>query len=142
MFSKTIRILTLLAVVAISTACAGPGHRDFERQLSWQGTVPVLSVQGYVIGNTAEARRLRDTWQEMAALMKTKPGFVAADLNPGADGSDLWIEISRWESVAHLRAAFDDPKVQETVARLPRIRMNHLFVTSGGGSVSGVSKGR
>ncbi len=142
MFSKTIRTLTLLAAVVISTACAGPGHRDFERQLSWQGTVPVLSVQGYVIGNATEARRLRDTWQEMAVLMKAKPGFVAADLNPGADGSDLWIEISRWESVAHLRAAFDDPKVQETAAKLPRIRMNHLFVASGGGSVTGGSGGR
>lgn len=143
MFSKTSRALVMLATALTITACAGPGHRGaFERQLSSQSTAPILSVQGYVIQDAEDGRRLRETWHEMAGLMKAKPGFIAADLNPGAAGSDLWIEISKWESVAHLRAAFDDPKVQQTAAKLPRIRMNHLFVASGGGHVTGESSGR
>lgn len=118
------------------TACAGPGHRAFVDQLSVQGTAPVLSVQGYVVRSAQDEQRLRDVWQQMAELMKTKPGFITADLNPGAAKSDLWIETSKWASAAHLRAAFNDPKVQETARKLPTVRMNHLFVASAGGHAS------
>lgn len=142
MLSNASRTLTLLTAALITTACAGPGHRALERQLSWQGTAPVLSMQGYVIHDGEDARRLRETWHEIAGLMKTKAGFVGADLGPGAAGSDLWVEISKCESVAHLRAAFDDPKAHQTAAKLPRIRINHLFVASGGGHVTGTSSGR
>jgi quinol monooxygenase YgiN len=65
--------------------------------------------------------------------MKNKPGFIAADLSPGVSDSGLWIEISTWEDISHLRAAFNDLEVQQRVQKLPRIRMSHIFIASGGG---------
>lgn len=134
-------LLTAGAALTLS-ACAGPGHRAFMDQLSVPSTVPVLSVQGYVVNSAEEERRLRDVWQQMAELMKKKPGFITADLNPGAAQSDLWIEISKWESPAHLLAAFNYPKVQETAQRLPKVRMNHLFEASAGGHASPTPDGK
>lgn len=133
MLTQWTRALLLAGATLALSACAGPGHRAFMDQLSTPSTAPVLSVQGYVVTSAADERRLRDVWQQMADLMKKKPGFITADLNPGAAKSDLWIEISKWESAAHLRSAFNDPKVQETAQKLPKVRMNHLFVASAGG---------
>jgi quinol monooxygenase YgiN len=127
------RALLIAGAALTLGACAGPGHRAFMDQLSVQGTAPVLSVQGYVVRSARDEQRLRDVWQQMAELMKAKHGFISADLNPGAAKSDLWIEISKWESAADLRAAFADPKVQETAQKLPKVRMNHLFIAAGGG---------
>jgi quinol monooxygenase YgiN len=135
LISWTRAVLIAGAALTLS-ACAGPGHNAFMDQLSVQGTVPVLSVQGYVVRNAQDEQRLRDVWQQMAELMKRKPGFITADLSPGAAKSDLWIEVSKWESVAHLRTAFNDPKVQETARKLPTVRMNHLFIASAGGHAS------
>lgn len=136
MLTSWTRAALIASAVLTLAACAGPGHHAFQNQLSVQGTAPVLSVQGYVVRNAQDERRLRDVWQKMAELMKAKPGFITADLNPGAAGSELWIEISQWRSAAHLRAAFNDPQVQETVRKLPTVRMNHLFIASAGGHAS------
>lgn len=130
------RSLCAVGAALALVACAGPGHRAFTQQLSVHSSSPVLSVQGYVLTHAQEERRLREVWQQMAQLMKKKAGFIRADLHPGAAPSDLWIEISEWESSAHLRAAFKDLEVQETASRLPRVRMNHLFIASGGGHAS------
>ena len=139
-FSLTLAFL----VMALSlSACkgphhfmTGPGHQDFERQLSWQSEAQILSVQGYVLKSNEDAERLKSVWQEMAGLMKNKPGFIEANLNPGAANSKLWLEISRWENVTTLRAAFSDPAVQATVGKLPKIGMSHIFAASQGGYVN------
>ena len=133
MLNRWTRALVLASFAIALSACAGPGHRAFADQLTASNAAPVLSVQGYVITNAEDENRLRGVWQQMAELMKRKPGFIAADLHPGAANSGLWIEFSKWESAAQLRSAFADPRVQETAQKLPKVQMNHLFVASGGG---------
>jgi hypothetical protein len=54
-------ILCLTIVALTLSACAGPGHRSFVKQLSWQGSTPVLSVQGYVINTAEDEERLRSS---------------------------------------------------------------------------------
>lgn len=138
---KTRTIFAFAAVLMLS-ACfegpqkffKGPGHHDFTRQLSWHSEVQVLSVQGFIIKNEREADNLQKKWREVATIMKSKPGFLEADLHPGA-ASKLWMEISRWENIAALRAAVSDPRTQKLIGQLPEIRMSHIFAASGGGHI-------
>ena len=129
-FAVTALLLLSACVEGPGKFFSGPGHNDFGRQLSWPSEGEILSVQGFVIKNERDADNLQKKWKEIAAVMKNKPGFIEADLHPGAASSKLWMEISRWENIEALRAAVSDPGVQKLIKQLPDIRMSHIFVTS------------
>ena len=72
---------------------------------------------------------LLEAWAADAAYLRTKPGFISTQLHRGVAGSSTFLNVAVWESVEAFRAAFGDPKFQETFARYPdsTVASPHLF---------------
>jgi heme-degrading monooxygenase HmoA len=88
----------------------------------------VILVNTFVV-EPEDAYALLEAWAADAAYMKAKPGFISTQLHRGVAGSSTFLNMAVWESVESFRAAFSDPKFQETFARYPDSTMAspHLF---------------
>jgi heme-degrading monooxygenase HmoA len=68
-------------------------------------------------------------WESDAAYMKSKPGFIAAQLFRGIGSSRVITNVAVWESAEHLRAAFSTPEFAEHMKQYPEgtVAYPHLF---------------
>lgn len=68
-------------------------------------------------------------WAQDAAWMKQQPGFISTQLHRGIAGSTVLMNYAVWESVAHFRAAFDNPEFKQAMERYPSstVASPHLF---------------
>ena len=83
---------------------------------------------------------LLEAWTADATLLKSKPGFVSAQLHRGIEGSTTFLNYAVWESAAAFRAAFSDPQFQTTFKRYPdsTVASPHLFRKI---AIPGISEG-
>ena len=68
-------------------------------------------------------------WTQDGEWMKRQPGFISTQLHQGIAGSTVFLNYAVWESVAHYRAAFNQPDFRAAVERYPAsvIVSPHLF---------------
>ena len=89
---------------------------------------PVVLINTFRVA-PEDVDQLLDAWAADAAYLKTKPGFISTQLHRGIAGSCVFLNHAVWESVGAFRAAFGDPRFQETFARYPdsTVASPHLF---------------
>ena len=89
---------------------------------------PIILVNIFKV-HPNDADALLQAWAADAAYLKTKPGFISTQLHRGIAGSCVFLNHAVWESVGAFRAAFGDPRFQETFARYPdsTVASPHLF---------------
>jgi heme-degrading monooxygenase HmoA len=77
----------------------------------------------------ADLPALLQAWEADALWMKRQPGFISTQLHQGIAGSTLLMNYAVWESVAHFRAAFNDPEFKQSLERYPTstVASPHLF---------------
>jgi len=68
-------------------------------------------------------------WEADALWIKRQPGFISTQLHQGIAGSTMLMNYAVWESVAHFRAAFDDPEFKRSLEQYPSstVASPHLF---------------
>jgi hypothetical protein len=120
-FHKAILILMLL----LFNACS-PTHLMVQEQLQVTHSGKVLSVQGYVVKSDVSASDLKQKWEQLAKVMKKKPGFISCYLSPAIGKSPIWLAHSEWESLDAIRNAFSDPLVLKLEADMPS-KFDHFF---------------
>jgi heme-degrading monooxygenase HmoA len=83
---------------------------------------------------------LLEAWAADATLLKSKPGFVSAQLHQGIEGSTTFLNYAVWESVVAFRTAFSDPQFQATLDHYPdsTVASPHLFRKI---AIPGISEG-
>jgi len=76
-----------------------------------------------------DVHALLDAWTADAKVLKSKQGFVSAQLHRGIQGSTTFLNYAVWESVEAFREAFSDPGFQATFRRYPdsTVASPHLF---------------
>ena len=89
---------------------------------------PVILVNTFQV-EPEDADALLEAWAADAAYLKAKPGFISTQLHRRVAGSSTFLNVAVWESVESFRAAFSDPKFQETWVRYPAstVASPHLF---------------
>ncbi len=89
---------------------------------------PVILVNTFQVA-PEDAAAFLEAWAADAAYLKAKPGFISTQLHRGVAGSSTFVNVAVWESVESFRAAFGDPRFQETWARYPdsTVASPHLF---------------
>lgn len=98
-----------------------------DRQLALE-VGPVVLVNLFTLDTADEASFLA-IWQEDAAFMKSRPGFISTQLHRALGESPTYLNYAIWESNAHFRAAFTDPGFQAKLAAYPSsaVVAPHLF---------------
>ncbi|WP_158811913.1 antibiotic biosynthesis monooxygenase [Beijerinckia sp. L45] len=84
-------------------------HVALADQLRDAGTGPVVLINTFTV-QPANADALLEAWSRDAGLMKRQPGFISTQLHRGIAGSGTFLNYAIWQSVAHFRAAFDNPE--------------------------------
>ena len=89
---------------------------------------PVILINTFRVA-PEDVDQLLDAWAVDAACLRTKPGFISTQMHRGIAGSGVFLNHAVWESVEAFRAAFGDPRFQETFARYPdsTVASPHLF---------------
>lgn len=89
---------------------------------------PVVLVNTFV-ASPEDADRLLAVWAADAAIMKRQPGFISTQLHRGIAGSGTFLNYAVWETVAHFRAAFNNPEFRARLAEYPEsmTASPHLF---------------
>jgi heme-degrading monooxygenase HmoA len=89
---------------------------------------PVTIINTFVAPEGKEDAVLA-AWADDSAYMKTKPGFISAQLFGGIGGSRVFTNVAVWESTAHLAAAFGTPEFREHMSHYPEgtVAYPHLF---------------
>jgi heme-degrading monooxygenase HmoA len=89
---------------------------------------PIILINIFKV-NPDDADALLQAWAADAAYLKTKPGFISAQLHRGIAGSGTFLNHAVWESVQAFREAFSDPQFQATWSRYPdsTVASPHLF---------------
>ncbi len=89
---------------------------------------PVVLINTFRV-EPEDADALLKAWETDARYLKAKPGFISTQLHRGVAGSSTFLNVAVWESVESFRAAFGDPKFQETFANYPdsTVASPHLF---------------
>jgi quinol monooxygenase YgiN len=99
---------------------------------------PVVLVNRFNVAPD-EADALIEIWEDDAAFMRQRPGFVSAQLHRGIAGSSTFVAIAEWESARALGAAFRSPEFQRRVARYPEsaVISPHVFEKIAAGADAG-----
>jgi heme-degrading monooxygenase HmoA len=63
----------------------------------------------------ADIPALLEAWAQDAVWMKRQPGFISTQLHQGIAGSGVLMNYAVWESVAHFRAAFNNPEFKQAM---------------------------
>lgn len=58
-------------------------------------------------------------WSHDAEFMKRQPGYISTQLHRAVGPAATFLNYAVWESVAHFRAAFENPEFQGRIARYP-----------------------
>ncbi len=89
---------------------------------------PVILVNTFQVAPD-DTDALVQAWAADAAYLKTKPGYISAQLHRGVAGSCTFLNVAVWESVQAFRDAFGDPGFQEGLGRYPdsTVASPHLF---------------
>ncbi|MGJ7511222.1 antibiotic biosynthesis monooxygenase family protein [Variovorax sp. GT1P44] len=69
---------------------------------------------------------LLKAWETDANWMKAQPGYISTQMHQGIGGSTVFINYALWESVAHFRAAFSDPKFKQALDHYPSSAVSSL----------------
>jgi heme-degrading monooxygenase HmoA len=98
-----------------------------ERQIALD-TGPVALVNVFTLGQADEQNFLK-TWQDDAAFMKQRPGFISTQLHRAIGESPTYLNYAVWETTAHFRAAFTHPEFLAKLSAYPSsaVAMPHLF---------------
>jgi heme-degrading monooxygenase HmoA len=89
---------------------------------------PVTIINTFVAPE-GKADEVLAAWQEDAAYMKAKPGFISAQLFGGIGGSRIFTNVAVWESTGHLAAAFGTPEFAQHMSHYPEgtVAYPHLY---------------
>lgn len=68
-------------------------------------------------------------WGDILRTFRSLPGFISAQFHRGTAGSGTFLNYSVWESVAHYRAAFENPEFRNMLVGYPEgsVATPHLF---------------
>jgi heme-degrading monooxygenase HmoA len=55
-------------------------------------------------------------WQHESAFMKSRPGFISAQLHQGTGGSQLFANVAVWESTEALARTHAEPEFRQRVS--------------------------
>ncbi|HYO32549.1 MAG TPA: antibiotic biosynthesis monooxygenase family protein [Nocardioidaceae bacterium] len=89
---------------------------------------PIILINTFTVAPD-DVDELLDAWEQDAAYLKSKPGFISTQMHRGIAGSCVFLNHAVWESVEAFRNAFGDPQFQATFARYPdsTVASPHLF---------------
>jgi len=98
-----------------------------ERQLGVDAS-PVVLVNVFTLDNAGEPTFLK-VWQDDAAFMKRRPGFISTQLHRAIGESPTYLNYAVWESTAAFRAAFTNPEFVAKLSVYPSsaVASPHLF---------------
>lgn len=93
-----------------------------------EGGGPVILINKFNV-DASEADQLLKAWEEDANYFKRQPGFISTQLHRGIAGSCVFLNYAVWESVAHFKAAFNNPEFQAALGKYPHsaVTAPHLF---------------
>jgi heme-degrading monooxygenase HmoA len=76
-----------------------------------------------------EVEQFLKDWAEDALYFKKQPGFISLQLHRGISGSCVFINYAIWESIEHLKRAFNSPEIRSRFERYPStvVASPHLF---------------
>lgn len=68
-------------------------------------------------------------FRRQAEFMKAQPGFVSLRMHRGTAGSQLLMNVARWESTEALAAALGNPEFQRLAAEFPEdvVSYPHIY---------------
>jgi heme-degrading monooxygenase HmoA len=100
---------------------------------------PVTIINTFVAPE-GKADEALAAWEDDAAYMKAKPGFISAQLYRGIGGSRVFTNVAVWESTGHLAAAFGTPEFAQHMSRYPEgtVAYPHLYQKA---AVAGICEG-
>jgi heme-degrading monooxygenase HmoA len=89
---------------------------------------PVILVNSFTVVE-GDIPALLKAWEADANWMKKQPGYISTQLHRGIACSTVFLNYAIWESVAHFRAAFNDPDFKSALAHYPSsaVASPHLF---------------
>ena len=89
---------------------------------------PVVLVNIFHVAE-ADVPAVLKAWENDANWMKQQPGFISTQLHRGIAGSTVLMNYAVWESVAHFRAAFNNPAFKKALESYPSsaVASPHLF---------------
>ena len=89
---------------------------------------PVVLVNVFQVAE-GDIPALLKAWEADANWMKQQPGYISTQLHQGIAGSTVFMNYAVWESVAHFRAAFNDPEFKQALEHYPSsaVASPHLF---------------
>ncbi|WP_063915544.1 antibiotic biosynthesis monooxygenase family protein [Nocardia salmonicida] len=90
----------------------------FLSQLADSNGGPVTIVNTF-LAPEGQLEAVIEAWRQDSVVMKTKPGFVSAQLYQGIAGSHLLVNVAVWESAQSLASAFASPEFQRLLAVYP-----------------------
>jgi heme-degrading monooxygenase HmoA len=98
-----------------------------ERQIAIDAG-PVVLVNVFTLDN-ADERTFLKTWQDDAAFMKRRPGFISTQLHRAIGEGATYLNYAVWESTADFRAAFTHPEFRAKIEAYPSsaVASPHLF---------------
>lgn len=89
---------------------------------------PVILINVFRVAE-ADVPALLKAWAQDGEWMKRQPGFISTQLHQAIAGSNVFLNYAVWESVAHFRAAFNNPEFKAALDHYPSsaIASPHLF---------------
>ena len=81
---------------------------DITAQLDGDPPGPVTFIALFHVP-AQDADKLLDAWYGEEAFLLVQPGFISRELVRGRAGSDVFIDIAKWESAAQYKAALNHP---------------------------------
>jgi heme-degrading monooxygenase HmoA len=100
-----------------------------ERQIGLE-TGPIVLVNVITVDKQDEPALLKALEAEIP-IMKSAPGYISAQLHRAVGDSPkpTYLNYAVWESMAHFRAAFTNPKFRGSLANFPSsiVASPHVF---------------
>ncbi|MET9491095.1 antibiotic biosynthesis monooxygenase [Nocardia sp. NPDC006630] len=90
----------------------------FFAQLNEAGDEPVTIVNTF-LAPEGGMDDVFEIWRQDSEIMKSKPGFISAQLYRGTAGSRVLTNVAVWESASALNAAFLGPEFQQLLPSYP-----------------------
>jgi heme-degrading monooxygenase HmoA len=91
-------------------------------------TGPITAINTFVAPE-GKVDEVLAAWEDDSAYMKTKTGFISAQLFRGIGGSRVLTNVAVWESTQDLLAAFGTPEFARHLERYPdgTVAYPHLY---------------